>query len=259
MRTVRCSVPLTLIVGLVAVSARAESIDELQKLIGEKLAKVRTLTADQKMTGSRESPVPMTFTTTGTVVAAQRDGKYYVRQNSSTEQVAKLGDKEQVFTTRLKVLMDGEFMYQIQNMNGNEVAMKSIIDNPPPLGDRYFQDLRQRFDLSAGDDASVNGEACWIIYAKDKKEVMLPPPQPEKLSMAFRKSDGLLVEMKGLLPDGRALMSLEFTNYKTNVDVNWEDFKFEPGPNTTIRDRTLGGAARAATSAPASAPAKSSP
>jgi outer membrane lipoprotein-sorting protein len=220
---------------VIAAPALAQSLDDVEKKIVEAADKVKSFTADMTMESEmQQGGRTMAHRGKGTIEVVRRGDKMLSRMEQKiTMDTGAGGQKMEVSTL---TVIDEEYMYMLTEQFGQKMAMKR---KPDPgqmrfAGKSMFEELRKEHDLKLLPEAQVEGRDAYVIEATPKNQT---GPVAKQVSY-FDKQTGLVLKMAALDAAGKAMHTTTFSNYKTNVEIDPDHFKFKAPEGVQIMDMT---------------------
>ncbi|MGE3181249.1 MAG: outer membrane lipoprotein carrier protein LolA [Phycisphaerae bacterium] len=223
--------------ALMVASGFAETLDEVTQKLEQQLKDIKSLSADMKMTVDvQQGDMKQNAVMDGKMSGTQRDGKYYSRSEATINMEMQMGEQSQKMSGNMLSVADGEFLWVVRDL-GQKQIIKQKIDDLPPLGTDYVKKMKEDNELTLGENATVDGQECWVIVATPKKRDPMGPPV-SKMKYYFRQSDGVIVKTEGLDEEGKVFMTMTLSNIKVNPSLSESDFKFEVPKDANVMDMT---------------------
>lgn len=203
-------------------AAAGESLEAIEKALAEKWTDITSVSAKVKinanMMGSTSEGTSMK--SDGTLEVMVQDGKSLMRMESTMEH--SMGGQ----TMKMSSLMisDGEYTYALNDAMGQKMATKSKTNSADKslFGSGMIAALKEHNEVSAGDDAKVDGKDCYVLVAKSKSGSTDSPT----LKYYFDKSNGLVLKVEGVGPKGETQMTVVYSDVKVNPKLDPQRFKF---------------------------------
>ncbi len=235
----RWSATCLMVVLLFAGGASAMTIEEVEKAITQAQSKVQSYSAQTETRqdldlgeGNRtkvESKGPMEW--------LQRDGKVLYRLVLKGMTVTTVAGTESKMKSEALMVCDGDFMYILNDIDGQKSAMKAKVD-PTQVGDAkgMFAAWRKDWEVVVLPDEKHDGQDCYVVQ--------LAPRKKEEGSLLarqkcwLRKDIGQLTKMVVFGQHDRPTMTTTMTDIKTGVEFKPEHFKFKLPEGVQLMDMT---------------------
>jgi outer membrane lipoprotein-sorting protein len=236
--TTRMSYALAVGLMFSGMARGAETLEEVEKKIAAEADKLKTLSAKMITTSETESSGMSTkLKMEATSESAWRGEKVLLRVESKTTMIMKMGDEPEKKTESKSLsVADGEYMYVLNDQEGEKTAMKMKQDPKTNVKAKEgFELLRKEYDLKLLDDEKINGKAVYVIEAKPKK------PEPDtttQIKFYYTKEGGLMVKSttSSKSPQMKMSTTLELTDVKLNADIKPERFVFKAPEGVKVQD-----------------------
>lgn len=246
--TTRTRIAAGLLAGalLMACSAGAQTLEEVQQELNAAFAKVNSLTADLAM--SMTMGPGMSMTGNG-AMALLREGEVVKYVQDMTMSIQGPMSME----TRTTTLFDGQAAYVTTDAMGQRQVHKSQAGAddgfPPPGGELLWEMLGESFELTLGEPAEVDGHACHVIVAKPKEEEV----GFAEMRLHFDKALGISRKMEGR---GDVQTTLTYSNVVLNPEIDPAKFVYvaEEGVEVMDMDAMMQPPAEEAAETPEEAP-----
>ena len=211
--------------------AAAEQLVDVQKRLIELNGQIQSLAA-RISSGSEliDKSGSNKTETVGTLEWMERDGRQLQRTETRTVKTAIIRGKTTTVEIKQMEVSDGVDAILYQESRGQKTVMKQQPTSRPadPLAT-----LKEKFDLVLLPDESIDGQSCWVIEARPRKDV--PPTRAGNRSRHFfRKKDGVLAQE--IYYDGRGGVTLTKTYHdiQVNSPIYAGRFTFEPPPDAIL-------------------------
>jgi outer membrane lipoprotein-sorting protein len=227
---------LGIFVTCAAVTSLADDLDAATQRIAEAWRKHKTISAKVNLTSRIEAEGSLSETTAqGTFEHGRRGEKPLVRMELKTKSTNTVAGQTSTSEAPVITIIDGEYAYVITEMDGKQLAQKSLI-NQQTTGEpeAMISELKKEKQLKLLPAEKLDGRETIVIEAT--------PKQPGAAGMTSREvywfdvQTGLLTKMAGNGPDGKQIMEMTYTDIKTDVDINPSRFKLPEG--VEILDQT---------------------
>jgi outer membrane lipoprotein-sorting protein len=250
-RMMRFYCALTLGALLMGGAARAaDTIDDVEKKLIEATEKSKSLTA--KVTSTTETEgngMKMKLKMEGTTESARRGEKMYSRSEMTTKGTQKFGDQpEQKVDSKTLVIMDGEFLYSLnEDAGGQKSAVKMKIDPKmqKSVTKAMFEQLRKDNDVKLLPGEKIDGKDTYVLEAIPKK---IEPNTTQKSTFWYDKESATLLKFVAENKNGDNKMTSTslVSDVKLGVDIKPERFVFKAPEGVTVTDMTKMGQENAA-------------
>jgi outer membrane lipoprotein-sorting protein len=240
-----------------ATLAQAESVDEVSRLLTEKMRAVKSLSAKTHTTAEMSSPGYTDHRTSeGLLELVRKDGKVFLRtesrETSTTEAGGQVSKQEGVSLA----IMDGTgYVYSYIEGGDQKTAYKtkSQVDwdaNP-------IEGAKAAYDIELLPDDTIDGAAVYVFKLTPK-----PGSGAEgSATECFRKDCGYPVKIVHFDAAGKPVMTATYTELKIDQEISPDRFVFNPPEGVEVVDLTqmmcapaTAPAAEEAAPAPESAP-----
>jgi outer membrane lipoprotein-sorting protein len=221
-------------------TARAETLEDIEKQVESKWADVKSLTA--RIQADTKAPpdgpgVRQVVSKEGTLQYVNHDGKVKLREEFNYVAVIKTpGSPDQTSRSMRATLYDGASIYAIQNMFDMYLAQKYRFEQKPvgAGGKAMISALRHEGKVTVGEEQDVDGQACWTLLV----ELKTPGPVVTREQHVLRKKDGLRVRIDQLNKNGQVVDSNRYTDFKLNEPIDPKVFEFKPPADAIVKDKT---------------------
>lgn len=211
---------------LLASVARAEDLDGVEKQIHEKLKALKSVSCSMKTNMVMEQPgFSMKNTSEGTYKMVIKDGKSMFRSDTKTSSEQAFGDQKNSTRSEELAISDGTDMYSVTKSDQGTQATHMRVD-PKGADLKPFETLRETHTLKLLADEKVDGMDCFVIEA-----VMKDPAAAAasgKSMTYYHKDTGFMLKMVSFTPDGKPMMTMEYTGCTFNGDIDAATFKWDP-------------------------------
>lgn len=224
--------------------AQADTLEEAEKKIIAEAEKVKTMTAKMLTTSESEgSGMNMKLKMEGTTETAWRGEKMFMRAETKSSTVTKMSDQpENKSETKSLSVADGEFLYVLNEMDGNKTAMKMKLQPKMKQAAREaFETLHKEYELKLLDDDKHQGKAVYVIEAKPKKA---EEGTTSTAKFFYTKDGGVMVKSETTTksPQMKMHMVFELSDVKLNPDIKSDRFVFKAPDGVEVQDMTKLGA-----------------
>jgi outer membrane lipoprotein-sorting protein len=233
-----------------AALAQAESVDEVSRLITDKMRAVKTLSAKTHTEAETSSPGYTDHRTSdGLLELMRKDGKVFVRRESREVATTTAAGHESKQEGATLAVMDGSgYVYSYIEGGGQKAAYKtkSQMDwdaNP-------IEAAKAAYDIELLPNDVVDGAPVYVFKLTPK-----PGSGGEGTALEyFRKDCGYPVKIVHFDATGEPLMTATSSDLKINQEISPERFIFSPPEGVEVVDLTqvMACPATAPTTAPAS-------
>lgn len=230
MRSLTCLCAVAVL--LAGVSLHAATIEEIQKDLVTKRAACTSLSFEQAVEMEMNTPqMSMTSKGTGTFESLKKDGKYLTRMESSMAGEQKM--MGQTVASKMTTLMiyDGEFSYNVMDMNGMKQATKSKPSKAQAAGEDWVAAMKDDFEFKVLPDEKVEGEDCYVLQLvpKDKEAA------GTDMHYWIAKSSGVPVKVINKMAGG-GQMTMVAKNIKLNPSIAADRFVFKAPEGVQVMD-----------------------
>ena len=223
----------TVAISLLTLQAGAlagETLESVEKKIIEQWSKLKSMSAKTTMEMTMQG---MSMKSDGTTEYLNDQGKEKYRMDMKMEQ--SFGDQK--MEGSVSTISDGTFVYNLNDMMGQKMAMKQKADSlqGAPGGRQMFDNMKKNSELTLLPDEKIDGQAAYVIESKPKS----PGPQPmSKSKMYFAKDSGIMIKMVGLDAEGKAIMTMNVKDVKLNPKISPDRFVFKAPEGVQVMDMT---------------------
>lgn len=228
-RSIVWIVGAALILGNVA---QAEpTLEQIEKDLTKKWEKVESLSSKMKMVGDMQG---MTMKAEGTMEYMKKDDKELLRVEMEMTMNSPQGEQKMPSTS----ISDGEFVYTLTEMMGQQMAMKQKISamNGAAGGAQMFEQLREQFELKALSSETVDGKDVYVLEGTSKQQSMQNPFK--KARFYFATDTGMFLKMSGFDDTGKEVMTMSYSDVKVNPKLDPERFVFKAPEGVQVMDMT---------------------
>lgn len=220
-----------------AVTAWADTLEEVEKKIVDAADKVKSFTADvSTVTEAKGEGFSTSSRMQGTSEVMRKGDTVLMHMELKTTGVTKIGDQEQKMESTSLMVCDGDFNYVLTEQAGQKMAMKMKAD-PKMAGissKQLFTEWGKENDLKLLPDEKVDGRDAYVIEVTPKK----PGAATGKQLAYFDKEHGLMLKMVVMGEDGKPMSTTTLSNYKTGVDLKPDRFVFKAPEGVQVMDMT---------------------
>jgi outer membrane lipoprotein-sorting protein len=230
--------------GFSRAAAAADDVEALEKKVRAAWEKHRSLTAKvtlvQPLSAAAGAPVQKGE---GTFEVMKKDGKVFSRLEMDIAFDQPGAGQTRTVNQHLLMVVDGEHQYSLINLMGQNQAWKANID-PKTAGDPtgLLADLPKNFKLKVLPEETLDGQKVYVLEATKAGRNLFYFLQESgalaKLVSYGREPTTQSQPAAGATPEGKALMTYTYSDFKYDVPIARERFVFEPPPGVPIADRT---------------------
>lgn len=226
---------------LVGSAARAETLEEVKKQLGEKFAGHKTVQYKVKMQ-SDQSVMGMSMKSTVDAIGAmaRKGDKVLSRVEQESVSIRKMGDEEQKTESKSLTISDGEYTYTLMENTGQQQAVKQKIDPETQASmfdpAKMLEQFEEAYLLKLLPAESVNGKPAHVIEMTPKDENMRE--YMGRSVLYFDQESGLGVKTLTYNNDGKVTGTTEMTDIKINADVSPDMFVFKAPPGVEVVEQT---------------------
>ncbi len=236
-RNLFAGIVLTLIAS---VSANAETIENVERLIEEKWAGITSFRADMSMNVKVPlGPIEVPSNAEGTIelMTAENGRKYRLDIKNHLAKSFLLKDG---LTQELLTVFDGEFEYTEMTVFGRKQVSKRVPDesdtNRPMGGSAVFERLRNQGDVALAGETTIDGTPVWIIdvTANGKPVDVQGPIDPERIRVFIAQDSGLQIKLLMFDKKDKELLRMRYSNVQLNPDLDDTRFEYTPPPGVKV-------------------------
>lgn len=215
------------IAGLLALSARAETVEDLEKKLTEIIAKQKSL--QYKITSALNNDG--TKSEASTTLDVVRKGERWMMR---METRSKTGPESSTM-----VVFDGEVQWTLIEGPGFKQVTKQKFDpktmaNPFDIK-KQFANMRENFELKMLPDEKVAGHDCWVLE-KTPKGAATPGTSRGKMVDYYDKTNGTLVKGVSGGGDAKYQSTTTLEDVKIDANIDAERFKFKVPEGAQVMD-----------------------
>lgn len=218
--------------------ASAATVEEVQKVLEDARAKVKSYTAKTKMTQDIDmgGGNKMQSTMEGTIEWMRKGDKVLYRNDNKANTVTSMGGQETKTESTAAIISDGDFMYTLGEEGGEKHAIKSPAE-PSIAGDAktMFEAMQKDSNIKVLPDEKVDGADCYVIEATPKDKTAAPM---SKTVVYLRKDNALNVKNEGFDAAGKKIFSSQTTDIKLNAVIPADHFVFKAPAGVELMDLT---------------------
>lgn len=223
-----------LVVGFAFVSSAfaGETLDQVSAKIAAASKKITSYSAKSKtVTTMKQEGFSMVSTAEGTTETLNRGDDVLMRVETTTvSETIVAGNTTKQETTTI-MISDGKYAYTVSDMAGMKTAYKT---NATASSSDPFKAWRETSELKVLPDASVDGNAVWVIESTPKGGNAMMG----KSVMSFHKETGQMIKMISFGADGKPMTTMTFSDIKINPKINPDRFVFKAPEGVTVQDMT---------------------
>lgn len=232
----RCMTILGLLTTMAMADKPERTVEQIEKEIKSKLAKIKTLKATQIMETEImfEAYRHQSFDN-GTFEYMVRDGKTVFRTELTNYEVSEAEDKRNVNHGSHLTISDGEMSYGVREVGVKQTAYK--MKQLEQYGTDPFMELRTNGDLTVQPDAKVDGHDCYVIRTT-------PTAAHGDTTISgfvdyyFDKKLGIMRKYVAFGPENQRMREASYSDFKINEPIDPKRFDFKPPIGVSVVDLT---------------------
>jgi outer membrane lipoprotein-sorting protein len=216
----------------------ADSLESIERRIGELREKIKTITYDQEQSVEIKRQGFSAVSVNKSANEGTRNGtKWLSRTETKTVAGQKVDHDSDTNTDATSLtISDGTFSYTIAHTQGLDHAIKKKADSWDQVmgAARFFEKLREGYDLKVLPGEEVNGKPAFVIEGVSK------PAAPNRGRTLFYldHDNGLVVQILFRSDDGTFVQSMKLSNIHVNVAVSPDRFVFKAPEGVAVEDLT---------------------
>ncbi|HOA73418.1 MAG TPA: outer membrane lipoprotein-sorting protein [Phycisphaerae bacterium] len=224
-------------------AAFAETLEEVERKIAERVAAHKTLQMEQKTTSRLTIGDAEVVTEAQSQVHIVRrpENKWVSRTETKSRTIRKIeGQPEEKQDIKMLAICDGKHTYLLSESPQFTSAMKQKVDektlNPLDL-EALFKLQRQQYDLKLLPGEKVDGVDCYVIESTPKKEEGVSELlEVSRVVSWYDKKTGLSVKGEVYGKDGKVTTTTRTLGVKIDEPIADEQFVFKAPPGVTVID-----------------------
>lgn len=231
----RVSLIATVVLGLTlaAATVSAETVEEVGKKISAASEKLNSFSAKIKVvTEMNQEGFSMVGTTEGTIELLRKGDYFLTRNEQKGVTQTTVGGNVTKQESSVLVIGDGTFTYTVSENAGTKSAQKYKMEKPDV---DPFKVLRTTSDLKVIPDSSSDGQAAWVIEATPKGD---QAATQGKTILHFHKDSGQMIKMITIMPDGKPMNTMTYSDIKMNDKISPDRFVFTAPTGVEVQDMT---------------------
>jgi outer membrane lipoprotein-sorting protein len=170
------------------------------------------------------------------------DNAAMFRMETTTQMAQEFGGQKMETSSKMLLVDDGEFQYTLaeaeQMPQPYATKAKSDPSKANAGGKAMFDQMRKQYNLKLMPDATVDGQAVYVIEATMKTDT---PSPITKFLLHFSKDSGIAVKMVGMDPEGKTVQTTTYSDIKLNAKISPDRFKFKAPDGVQVMDMTGSG------------------
>jgi outer membrane lipoprotein-sorting protein len=218
-------------------AAWADTLESVEKAIVEKVAGHKSYQGKTVMSQNSQTP-DMKYESQGemTFEFMKKGEKWLLRSEGSTKTKMVVQGNEQKSDSKILMICDGEFMYTLNEGDGQKSAMKTRMPEQLALitDQAYFDSLAKDYTLKLVADETVDGKSCWVIEATPKTAA--PEGSLATLLNYFDKETGIGIKTVGKDSGGKTILTSLTTDIKLNPTLSPDRFVFKAPEGVQVVD-----------------------
>ena len=237
-----------------AMTVAGDTIESVEKTLIERAAKITSLQFNMTSTSDFESQgYRFKQDSKGQYEYLLKGDKMLYRMESKARSVTVQGGKEETSNTVTTMVCDGEFLYMLNDADGQKTVMKQDPTNQAWVTNQaYFDNLRRYHDLNQLPDETVDGKSTYVIECTPKDEISGGAPKTIMI-MYFDKKTGIGIKTIGKDSTGKVVSTGLTTDVKINSDISADRFVFKAPEGVQVLDMTSAAQAQGQPDQPAEA------
>lgn len=225
-------------------SVRAESLQDVEKKIHDKLAKAKSIQYKSKGTSSVSMGEGSTKTDMEMTVEYKKDGdKILSRTETKSKMVINMSGTEQKTDSTMIAVSDGKVSHVLSESNGQKQIVKQNVntkDQPNPFDQMsLFKMMEQTYNMKLLPDEKVDGKTVYAIETTAKDEAM--KAYIGRTVSYYDQSNGLPVKTVQYDSKGKLTGTFTMTDIKVDADIKPDRFVFKAPEGVPITDMTAMG------------------
>ena len=222
-----------------AITLGADTIESVEKTLIEQAAKITSLQFNMTSTSDFEAQgYRMKQESKGRYEYLVKGDKMLYRMESKARSVTAQGGKEETSNMVTTMVCDGEFLYMLNDVDGQKTLMKQDPTQQAWVTDQaYFDNLRRYHDLKLLPDETVDGKSTYVIECTPKDEISGGAPKTI-MTMYFDKKTGIGLKTIGKDSTGKIVSTGLTTDVKINSDISADRFVFKAPEGVQVLDMT---------------------
>ncbi len=227
---------LALLVG--APAASAKTLEEVEKEIGEKYSKLKSLEQKMKFTHEMKTEGFEMKSKGETLFEYKRSGDkaYKYRNEMKTKSEQKIQGEEKKEDSEILTIHDGEYLYSYMVSGDQKRATKAKIDpklHTDPFDQKtLFESHREHFKMKLLPDEEVDGKSTYVIETTPKDAEN--NPVAGKTLTYYDKKTGISIKSVSFDKDGKKTGEYVTTDVKIDGNISDDRFVFKAPPGVEV-------------------------
>lgn len=248
-RRTRFIVPAFSILSFFAGITNAETLQEVQQKIHDKVSSYKTIQFTAKMATTMDaSGFKMKSDSEQKAAYQRKDAQTLSRIETKMKSTQTVGDQTQTMESTSLDISDGKFAYNLTDSMGQKMASRRTLDPKSEYSPfdvmRGFKQVAETYDLKLLPDQKVDGKAVWVI-----EMTMKPSAHPELMGKTvsyYDKDTGVSVKSVTYDAKGAETTVLHTTNVKIDGAISPDQFVFKAPEGVEVKDMSMnmGGAVK---------------
>lgn len=227
---------------LVSVCSASDTIETVEKAIGEKMSKLTSWSGKFKSVIEMEmSGMKSKQDSDGSYEAMRKGEIWLMRFEGTTKGLTSAAGQEMKMDQKTQMVSDGEFtwIYSEDLSSGQKTVMKSKYDKSSQniMAANFLTEMKKTHDLKVLADETVEGRSCWTIEATPKdRDIANPMSGP--MTINFDKDTGFGIRTIGKDASGKVYMTSTVTEIRSNPTLDAGRFVFKAPEGVPVMDLT---------------------
>lgn len=224
--------------GLVT-AVHAETVEEAQQRIAEQWNRLHSLTADLTLGADTESELDATINrvnSTGHFEMIRKDDKTLTRLELEGRTESGSKDTPEQKARRMTMIGDGEFVYQLQEVDGEQRAAKAK-HNPSQVmqigGMAVFEAVKDQYEFKLLPPEELDGVPCYVFEASGEGK-------DHTRKYYFDRETGVMRKMIVISSAGDVTFTIRVDRIEVNPKLSEERFVFVAPDGVELHDATSG-------------------
>lgn len=228
------------LVSLSATPARAETIDEIEKAIGQKIDKLKSVRYTSVTDQSLEYPGVKSRSKYESRMEMLRKGTGWLtriesRMHTDTDANGVVSKQEH---SSLSVY-DGTTLWTLQDLGG---AKQCTRQTPGPQAldafdlKKQFEQAREMFTIKVLPGEKVDGNDCWVVEMSPKAGAAGEAGATGRTVNYYDKATGMAIKSVSYDKDGKPISTSVIRDLAIDADISPERFAFKPPDGVPVMD-----------------------
>lgn len=224
-----------------AVTAQAETLQDVQNKIHDIVSKYKSLQFKMKMTSDMNMGGASTKTDSTSEIETARKGDMVMsRVHTKMKTSSSMAGQEYKMDMESLSISDGKVMWTI-----SESPQKTIskMKHDPNMNNYFspkegWKAMAEHYNIKLLPDETIDGKSCWVIEM-EPKDATMKMAQSKTVSY-YDKKTGISPKTITFGPDGKKSGEVVMSDVKIDADISADRFAYTPPAGAKVEDMTGG-------------------